>query len=105
MVDVQPPQSQSQTGQEKASLALSPGLMKGIKALDEAVIAAGNPGPPGSGVYLVLETAANQFLGIPRAGFPADPPADPTAHETVAPSTHASSAEIHAPSHVGAGRK
>lgn len=67
-------------------------LMRGLAALDEAIIKQGNPGPKGSGIFLLLETCASQFLGVPRAGFPAPKPKDePPPEHAPAPATpHAS---------------
>ena len=48
------------------------GINRGLETLDEAVRNAGNQGPPGSGIFLLLSDVAAQ-LGIPRVPFPAAP--------------------------------
>jgi len=53
------------------------GINRGLETLDEAVRNAGNQGPPGSGIFLLLSDVAAQ-LGIPRVPFPAAPSLSPS---------------------------
>jgi hypothetical protein len=55
----------------------SAGILKGLAAIDESIIKSGQNGPPGSGLFYLLETLAGQFMGTPRLGYPVDkPPVD-----------------------------
>jgi hypothetical protein len=50
----------------------SAGILKGLAAIDESIIKSGQNGPPGSGLFYLLETLAGQFMGTPRLGYPVD---------------------------------
>jgi hypothetical protein len=50
------------------------GILKGLQAIDESIIKSGQNGPPGSGLFYLLETLAGQFMGTPRLGYPVDKP-------------------------------
>ena len=65
---------------EAAKEAVDGGLLRGLRSLDADIRASGNPGPEGSGLYLLLETCAAQFMGVARRGFPAEEKAS-EAHE------------------------
>jgi hypothetical protein len=56
------------------------GIAKGLVELDttlrEAIAGKGPPGPPGSGLYYLLDHLAVTTLGVPRKSFPRDEPED-----------------------------
>jgi hypothetical protein len=70
----------------KPATAPTPTVADALAQLDKNIIDAGNPGPPGSGLYTLLETCANQFMGVPRSPFPPPVPAPmPSSGTTTAP--------------------
>lgn len=52
------------------------GLGLALSTIDEAIRKAGNPGEPGSGLYLLLSTVASQFLGVPHGSMTPAPEAE-----------------------------
>lgn len=61
-------------GRHPSTVPINP-FQYALALIDERVRAAGNPGPIGSGVFLLLENIAAQ-LGVPRSGF-TQPPEGP----------------------------
>jgi hypothetical protein len=49
-------------------------VLVGLRALD-ADIRKATGGGPGTGIFSLLDMAANQFLGVPRGSYPIAPPA------------------------------
>ena len=59
------------TNAKPSEQEIEAGIMRGLVAIDDLMLKAGASGPPGAGLYALLEQVAQQFFGSERKGFPA----------------------------------
>lgn len=81
-----PTEATAQTQKDKAAAQLDAAIIKGLAQLDATIRTQLQlAGPPGSGLYTLLDNLAVSTLGCSRTSYPTDPPQGTQGQASAAP--------------------